>query len=179
MHATSALAPSLDRSGFLSRVVFPFRGQIVATRELSQEQLDAIPRYAMSSHFCYEYFRVHGKRMTLGGMRWSVKGEENDITDDQSVNAEVTHNLVRYLEKHFPSLVDVGLDAEWTGIMAGSPDALPLVGEIPGRAGEYACLAFNGYGMSFAFLAGQCIAEMMQDGRSSYPASRLFRPSRF
>ena len=179
VHATSALAPQLERSGFLSRVVFPFRGQIIATRELSDEQLAAMPRYAMSSHFCYEYFRVHGKRMTLGGMRWSVKGEESGILDDESVNPEVTHNLVRYLEKHFPSLSTIGVHSEWTGIMAGSPDALPLVGEVPGRPGEYACLAFNGYGMSFAFLAGKCIAEMIQSGRSSYEAASQFRPSRF
>ncbi|MFQ5503205.1 MAG: NAD(P)/FAD-dependent oxidoreductase, partial [Planctomycetota bacterium] len=59
VHATAALAPELDRSGLLARLVFPFRGQLLASFPLEDELLAAMPRWAMSSHFCSEYFRVH------------------------------------------------------------------------------------------------------------------------
>ncbi len=179
VHATSALAPDLDRSGFLAKSVFPFRGQVLATNELPEDIAARMPRWAMSSNFCYEYFRMHGNRMTLGGMRWSVKGEETGTTDDTKRNPEVSAKLRAYLARHFPDIAAHGIAREWTGIMAGTSDGLPLLGELPGRPGEYACLAFNGYGMSFAFLAGLCIAEMIDSGRASHPTAVMFRPDRF
>ena len=179
VHATSALSPTLDTSRFLSRTLFPFRGQILATCELPEEILKAMPPWAMSTNFCYEYFRMHGKRMTLGGMRWSVKGEESGLTDDNLVNPEITQNLLEWLARHFPKIAPHGAERVWSGIMAGTPDGLPLIGEIPGHSGEYACLGFNGYGMSLAWLAGQSLAEMVLEGRASRPATRLFRPDRF
>ncbi len=179
VHATSALAPNLDRSGFLARTVFPFRGQILATHRLDAALRAAMPNWAMSSNFCYEYFRMHGERLTLGGMRWAVPGEETGIVDDSSVNEEVTRRLLAWLEAHFPEVARFGAEMTWTGIMAGTKDGLPLVGGLPGRPGEYACLAFNGYGMSFAYLAGATIVDMLEDGRSDRAAAAMFRPSRF
>ncbi len=84
VHATSALAGQLDASGFLSRQLFAFRGQIVATDPLPAELRGLFPQYAMSSNFCYEYFRMHGDRFVVGGMRWSVRGEQLGLTDDSA-----------------------------------------------------------------------------------------------
>lgn len=179
VHATAALGGAIERSGFLSRAVFPFRGQILATNELPEELAASMPPWAMSSNFCYEYFRMHGRTLTLGGMRWAVPGEESGITDDTKIHEGVSQRLRSWLELHFPEIAKCGVAREWTGIMAGTKDGLPLVGGIPGRAGEYGCVAFNGYGMSFAFLAGLSVAEMIRDGRASRTAASLFRPDRF
>jgi glycine/D-amino acid oxidase-like deaminating enzyme len=179
VHCTNALARELDPSGFLRRVVFPFRGQILATPRLPAAIAEHMPPWAMSTNFGYEYWRLHGGQMTLGGMRWSVPGEETGTTDDRSLNPAIGVNLRRWLERHFPDIARHGVEREWTGIMAGTPDGLPLAGELPGRPGEYALLAFNGYGMSFAFLAGQCLVEMIVTGRSSVEGASLFRPDRF
>ena len=137
-----------------------------------------MPPYAMSSNFCYEYFRIHRGRFVLGGMRWSVPGEELGTVDDSTVNPEVTNNLLDYVRRHFPDLSGRDFPHAWTGIMAGTPDGLPLVGALPGRAGTYALGAFNGYGLSFAFLAGRCLAELVVDGQSPHPALPLFAPRR-
>ncbi len=117
--------------------------------------------------------------MTLGGMRWNVKGEEAGILNDGEVNAQITDHLREYLASHFPAIAAAKLDRSWTGIMAGTKDGLPLIGEIPGRQGEYVCAAFNGYGMSFTFLAGALIAQMLESGKASHDAARLFSPRRF
>ncbi len=179
VHATSALAPDLDRSGFLRRTVFPFRGQILLTGELDPQLAARIPSFAMSSHFCYEYFRRHGSRLTLGGMRWSVKGEETGTCDDSVVNPQVTKNLWAWLETHIPEAVPAGIERVWTGIMAGTRDGLPLIGPVPGQQGEFVCCAFNGYGMGFGFLAGKVCCELMLEGRSEESGVVAFAPRRF
>ncbi len=176
---TSALAPELDPTGFLRRTVFPFRGQVIATEPLSAAALAGFPRCAMSSNFCYEYFRVHEDRLFLGGMRWSVAGEELGITDDSAANAEVSANLRAYAARHFAGGEDLRFPHCWTGIMAGTPDGLPLLGGIPGAPGLFTLSAFNGYGLSFAFRAGKCLAEILVDGKASDPAAAMFSPRRF
>ena len=179
VHCTSTLARELDASGLLQRVVFPFRGQVLATDPLPPTTAAQFPPHAMSSNFCYEYFRVSRGRFVIGGKRWSVPGEEVGILDDRTQNPQVTENLLAYVREHFPVLRDTPFPHCWTGIMAGTPDGLPLVGALPDRPGTYALLAFNGYGMSFAFLAGRCLAEILLDGQSTHPAMALFAPRRF
>ncbi|MCR9244048.1 MAG: FAD-binding oxidoreductase [bacterium] len=179
VHCTSTLGRELDPSGLLARTVFPFRGQVIATDPLPIELASRFPPYAMSSNFCYEYFRMHRGRFVVGGMRWSVPGEEQGTLDDSVVNPTITQNLRDYVRKHFPALDGHDFPHAWTGIMAGTPDGLPLVGPLPGSAGQFALLAFNGYGLSFAFLAGRCLAELVVDGQSPHPAMPLFQPRRF
>ncbi|MCB9877104.1 MAG: FAD-binding oxidoreductase [Planctomycetes bacterium] len=178
VHCTSTLARELDPSGLLQRAVFPFRGQILASAPLPAALAGQFPPYAMSSNFCYEYFRLHGERFVIGGKRWSVPGEELGILDDSTHNPTVSDNLLAYAREHFPTLADVAFDTTWTGIMAGTPDGLPLCGALPGQPGVFALLGFNGYGLSFAFLAARCLAEMIVDGQSAHPALPMFAPRR-
>jgi glycine/D-amino acid oxidase-like deaminating enzyme len=133
----------------------------------------------MSSHFCYEYFRMHGARFVVGGMRWSVRGEEQGTLDDDTSNPEVTRNLLGYVAQHFPLLEGVAFPHTWTGIMAGTQDGLPLLGALPGHSGVFCNLGYNGYGLSFAWLAGQVLAEQIVHGRADHPAAGLFAPRRF
>lgn len=179
VHCTSVLARELDQSGGLQRLVFPFRGQVIATDQLPDEIVRQFPPYAMSSNFCYEYCRMHGRRFVLGGMRWSVPGEELGLIDDSLHNPTITANLRAYASEHFPVLEGTTFPHVWTGIMAGTQDGLPLVGALPGTPGAFALCAFNGYGLSFAFLAGRCLAEMIVDGKSDHPALPMFAPRRF
>lgn len=178
VHCTSTLARDLDRSGLLARTVFPFRGQVLATDPLPPSVVAQFPAYAMSSNFCYEYFRMANGRFVIGGKRWSVPGEELGILDDDGHHPQITANLLDYVRQHFPVLRGVPFPHLWTGIMAGTPDGLPLVGALPGAPGTFALLAFNGYGLSFAFLAGRCLAELIVDGHSPHPALPLFAPRR-
>lgn len=179
VHCTSTLARELDTSGLLQRCVFPFRGQVIATEQLPPEVAAQFPDYAMSSNFCYEYFRMTRDRFVIGGKRWSVPGEELGLLDDQGNNPQITQNLLGYVQEHFPALRGVPFPHVWTGIMAGTPDGLPLLGGLPDRPGTFALLAFNGYGLSFAFLAGRCLAEMITEGSCSHPSAGLFAPRRF
>ena len=178
VHCTSALGRELDASGLLSRAIFPFRGQIIATDALPDPLVAQFPDYAMSSNFCYEYFRMHRGRFVIGGKRWSVPGEEQHLVDDTSHNEQISQNLIRYAREHFPVLAETPFPHVWTGIMAGTPDGLPLCGSLPGQPGVFALLGFNGYGLGFAYLAGQSLAEMIVAGQGQHPALGMFAPRR-
>lgn len=178
VHCTSALARDLDPTGLLTRAVFPFRGQILATDPLPPAVAAQFPPYAMSSNFCYEYFRMHRGRFVVGGKRWAVPGEETGILDDSTHNDAVSAHLLDWVRAHFPVLAGTPFPHVWTGIMAGTPDGLPLCGALPGPAGRFALLGFNGYGLSFAYLAARCLADLIVDGRSEHPALAMFAPRR-
>jgi len=181
VYCTSAFMrlKDFDPGNFFTSHVFSYRGQIIATDPLDAELIKPFDGYAMSSNFCYEYFRTYDNRFVLGGMRHSVKGQEENTRDDKVVNPEITQNLLGYVDKHFPTLRGVEFPNAWTGIMAGTNDGLPLVGRIPGHPGIYTSSAFNGYGLSFAYKAGEIIKELIVDGIASHPAAPLFNPKRF
>lgn len=179
VHCTSTLARELDASGFLAAKLFPFRGQVLASTPLSPAVAARFGARAMSSNFCYEYFRLYEDRFLVGGMRWSVRGEEQGTLDDSTHNPDVTRNLLDYVRRHFPILADTRFPQVWTGIMAGTPDGLPLVGALPATPGAFCLLGFNGYGLSFAFLAGQVLAQQILEGRADHAAAGLFAPRRF
>ncbi|HEB54043.1 MAG TPA: FAD-binding oxidoreductase [bacterium] len=179
VHCTAALGRDLDQSGLLQRTLFPFRGQIVASDPLPAALARTFPAWAMSSNFCYEYFRLHRGRFVIGGKRWSVPGEQLDVVDDTSHDERISANLIAYAHEHFPALREIDFPDVWTGIMAGTPDGLPLCGALPGTPGAFALLGFNGYGLGFAFLAGKAIADMIADGAPGHPALPMFAPRRF
>lgn len=179
VHCTSALARTLDPTGFLAAQVFPFRGQILATDPLPETTAARFPAAAMSSNFCYEYFRMHDARFVLGGMRWSVPGEQLGLVDDDSSDPRISANLEDYARRHFPCLEHTPFPHAWTGIMAGTSDGLPLCGALPGQSGVFALLGFNGYGLSFAHEAGRTVASLILDGRAEHPAAAMLAPRRF
>ncbi len=179
VHCTSALATDLDDSGFLKAQIFPYRGQIICSDPLADELIKPIGNFAMSSNFGYEYFRTYQNRFMIGGMRWTVKGQEEGHIRDSVTNYKVTEKLVGYVNSHFPQLKNTMFPHAWTGIIAGTNDGLPLVGEIPGQTGAFVLSAFNGYGLGFAFKGGQMIADQIVNGKSEEAAARMFSPRRF
>ena len=130
-------------------------------------------RGTLEAPFCYR------QRFVVGGMRWSVPGEQLGILDDARTDERVTANLRAFVDRHFPALARQPFAEAWTGIMAGTADALPLLGALPGRPGVFALLGFNGYGLSFAFQAGRSLAEIIVEGKASHPVVALFAPRRF
>lgn len=102
-----------------------------------------------------------------GGLSTGVKeiGYEN-----------LLHNL-RVAANVVPALARLRLVRSWAGFEGVVPDALPLFGPLPGRAGVYvnAC-ARGGYSQGPAL--GHLMAELITSGRTSLPMER-FAPKRF
>ncbi|KAJ6024137.1 hypothetical protein N7540_004934 [Penicillium herquei] len=87
-------------------------------------------------------------------------------TDDSHYNQEIADDALRSFHKIFPasSSSDIhgeGLDHSWTGIIAMTPDSVPLVGSIESLPGQYICAGFNGHGMARIFTCAPGVAKLV------------------
>ncbi|MBD1874589.1 FAD-binding oxidoreductase [Nodosilinea sp. FACHB-131] len=155
-------------------VIVPVRGQVIATAPTSQ--LFDFDWY-LSNDTGYAIQRQDG-RIIFGGMRWKSPTKEIGIEDDSTLEPLVGEGLKTFLRDTFPSLRDVAIEYEWTGIMAFTIDENPLIGELPGRPGEYISAGYTGHGMPVAIAAGKTIAEQIA-GSAQTTIPKPFRPERF
>lgn len=86
--------------------------------------------------------------------------------------------LADYCRTHFTGwgheALGEGLSRTWSGIITNVRDALPVVGEAPGRPGLYLAAGFNGHGMSRVFSVGQALATTMRTGEWDERLPRSF-----
>jgi glycine/D-amino acid oxidase-like deaminating enzyme len=159
----SGLLPELDH------VVRPTRGQVVATVPLP-EVLYGRPHYAR--HGLDYWQQLPDGRLVAGGRRdVSLEGE---FTADERTTEPVQaalEQLLRTLVGHVPAITH-----RWSGIFGTSPDALPLVGPVPGREGMWVACGYSGHGNVLGLAAGDLVAKAIL-GRPE-PELELFDPAR-
>lgn len=83
-----------------------------------------------------------------GGRRLGTHGEQ-PVLDDTTIHPVISDYLRNACPEYF-GRENWGEDGEvlqeWTGIMAYTPDAQPVVGEAPGQEGLFVSVGFNGHG---------------------------------
>jgi glycine/D-amino acid oxidase-like deaminating enzyme len=99
------------------------------------------------------------------------------ITNDGEVSTAVYEKLRNFVVESFPFLKDTKFTHTWSGIMCGTPDGLPLIGQV--RDNQYVLGGFNGYGFSHALQGSMIIKDLIASGKSSHAGVRLFDPARF
>ncbi|ORY27107.1 FAD dependent oxidoreductase [Naematelia encephala] len=57
-----------------------------------------------------------------------------------------------------------GFDSAWSGIIGFTPDAVPFIGPIPEKEGQYMIAGFNGHGMARIFHCAPCLADVVLGG---------------
>jgi glycine/D-amino acid oxidase-like deaminating enzyme len=59
------------------------------------------------------------------------------------------------------------LAAAWGGVIDNTPDGIPVVSDVKRLPGLYLCTGFSGHGFGSSLAAGQCLSELIVDGKSS------------
>lgn len=177
VYCTNAYTPELIPE--LSSVMKSFRGQMIATDIIDASILQYIPYMSISCNDCSEYFRFHGQRFLVGGMRKTVRGNQVGIIDDGEISPAIYDRLRSFLVDTMPSLRDTKIANTWSGIMCETLDGLPLIGKLPNREGEYIFAGFNGYGFSHTIGGSTIVRDVILNGESSDINARLFDPARF
>ena len=177
VYSMNAYTPGLVPE--LSPFMTPFRGQMIATDVLPDSTIQAFPQMSMSSNYGREYFRVHGSRLLLGGMRQAVRGKQEGLLNDGEISRAVYNRLKEMLVSTFPFIDPQSVTHSWAGIMCSTRDGLPIVGPLEHRPGEYMMAGFNGYGFSQAFSASAIITDYINKNKSSLSGANLLAPSRF
>ncbi|KAF3036974.1 hypothetical protein E8E12_008379 [Didymella heteroderae] len=98
---------------------------------------------------------------------WVAKHPENCINDGLADVKGVTDCVRHFINGNFVGWDDAeygpgeGIQYSWSGIIGLSVDGVPLVGELPGKPGQWICAGHHGHGMARAFTAAPGLVKLM------------------
>lgn len=128
------------------------------------------PRHALIWERADPYLYL---RTTADG-RMIIGGEDEPVADPAARDALLdakTERLLQRARELFPGSDPVA-ECAWAGTFAETPDGLPYIGEVPGRPGVYASLAYGGNGITFGVIAADLLLGLCRDG--GHPDAGLF-----
>ncbi len=101
--------------------------------------------------------------IVLGGCRAVAPGQ--DVGIRQSLpTTEVQAALEQVIPRLFPQLGGLHVQQRWAGLMAFTPDYLPIADRAPGMPGVWVAGGFSGHGMPFGTRLGQLMCEAITSG---------------
>jgi len=137
-------------------VITPVRGQIMSTEAIAPVFYNGMGTDITPTG---EYWQqtLDGS-IVLGGCRNVAHNKDVDIYDI-GITDDVQHALNGVLPRLFPALKDVKITRRWAGMMAFTPDYVPVADAVPGLANVWAGGGFCGSGMPFGFMVGYYLAQ--------------------
>jgi gamma-glutamylputrescine oxidase len=157
------LVPELDAA------VTPTRGQVLVTEPLGRLLYDR-PHYA---RYGFDYWhQTPDQRLVVGGRRDAAL--ELETTSEEAT----TDVIQRELDAFAADLAGepVRVTHRWAGIWGTTGDALPLVGQLPGRKNVWAALGYSGHGNVLGLAAGDLVARAILGERA--PELNVLDPAR-
>lgn len=124
------------------------------------------------------YYRSEGRDMTLVGNFYGKRGVDPDGFPE-SASEESLAEMAAGISRRIPALEEGGLVRGITGVYDMSPDARPLLGEVPGVGGLHVMAGFSGMGFKISPAVGLTMSELLLDGRARTVDIGDFRPGRF
>lgn len=169
--ATNAYSALLN--DYFLDLVSPVRGQMLATAPLKKRLLDKL----CYANFGWEYFRqLPDRRLLVGGCRQRFVEHEQGYSD--LITRPVQQALEHYLRDHFPELAGAPIDYRWSGVMAFTPDGLPLLGELPEHPGVFFVVGCNGHGLGYSMVLSRAAVLLASGQPASQASAGDFSPSR-
>jgi len=141
-----------------AHLITPVRGQALASAPTAP-----IFPTAMSAAITPtgEYWQQRSDgTIVLGGCRAVAPGSDIGIRLNQPT-MEVQMALEQVLPRLFPELGGLEVAHRWAGMMAFTPDYLPIVDRVPDLPGVRVVGGFCGHGMPFALRLGQLLTEAL------------------
>jgi sarcosine oxidase, subunit beta len=125
------------------------------------------------------YFRPEaaGERTLIGNFT-GPRGTDPDRIATNAPAGELAE-LVGSAAGRVPALADAGIARGVTGVYDMTPDARPMLGEVPGRAGLVLAAGFSGMGFKISPAVGEALAELITAGAATRVDLAAFRPGRF
>jgi glycine/D-amino acid oxidase-like deaminating enzyme len=158
--ATNGYAPLLD--GFFQQLIFPVRGQMMATSPLTKNVLGDAVFYA---NFGYDQFRQSiDNNIVMGGLRNLYLKEE--IGFDDEVNNALQRDLCSYIIERL-GVNDFEVAARWSGLRGDTRDGLPIVGALPHNGSVITAAGFNGHGFGLGMIVTRDLAKAILTGERS------------
>jgi sarcosine oxidase, subunit beta len=140
---------------------------------------DGGARVACIDSITQTYFRPEASgQMTLVGGFSGPRGADPDRLPPTAPAAELAE-LVGSAAHRLPALADGGIAHGIAGVYDMTPDARPMLGEVPGRPGLVVAVGFSGMGFKISPAVGEALAELIVARAATHVDLAVFRPSRF
>jgi hydrogen cyanide synthase HcnC len=148
VNAAGAWAGRLAATAGVELPVEPVRGQIVLT-----ETLPPVLNGCLSTPACYLAQKAHGE--VLIGSTTEQAGY------DVAVTPEAIASLCRGAVRAVPLLREVQIKRTWSGLRPGTPDELPILGNVPGLEGYVNAAGGFRTGIVASPLTGEVVAQVV------------------
>lgn len=113
--------------------------------------------------------------------RWSLDAEtpfERMRILDPKPSEAILQEAQRNLTAAFPAFAGLKVKESWGGLIDATPDAVPVIGEVPRLPGFFIASGFSGHGFGIGPGAGRLTADLVS-GRTPIIDPKPFRLERF
>ncbi len=145
--------------------ITPLRRQVFVTDPVPGLEHDFPLTVEMATSF---YFRRES-----GGVLMGMADPADKPGFDDSVNWDFLPTIVERGLERLPPLERAKVKTGWAGFYEDTPDKHPILGRIAGVPGFICVAGFSGHGLMHAPAAGEAIAELIVDGKTTLDISAL------
>ncbi len=109
--------------------------------------------------------------------RYLLGATRQYVGSSTEVDPAVVERLLERARLFLPGIREVPIARTWAGLRPAGPDAVPILGPMPGRRELLVAVAHEGIGITTALATGRLVREMI-DGRPPSIPLEPFRPER-
>ena len=124
------------------------------------------------------YFRSDASDKFLVGDFYGKRPVDPDNFPQRASETEL-EEIIERASRRVSKLENAEVMRGVTGVYDMTPDARPLLGQIPGVEGLYLCAGFSGMGFKISPAIGLVMSELILDGAGTTVNISVFRPTRF
>jgi sarcosine oxidase subunit beta len=119
------------------------------------------------------YFHREGGRLLFG------MGDPSERPGfDTTVRWDFLPEVVEVALTRLPAIGEAEISHAWAGLYEMTPDAMPIIGEVPGCPGLFVIAGFSGHGFQHSPAAGRILADLIAGVDPGFDLTP-FRPGRF
>ena len=145
--------------------ITPLRRQIFVTDPVAGLDRDFPLTVEMATGF---YFHRES-----GGVLMGMADPTDKPGFDDSVNWKFLPTIVERALDRMPALEKANVKTGWAGFYEDTPDKHPILGHVAAVPGFVSAAGFSGHGLMHAPAAGEAIAELIVDGKTTLDISAL------
>jgi sarcosine oxidase subunit beta len=165
VNAAGAWAAEVGQLAGIDIPIRPLRRQIFVT--------DPVPGLDRDFPLTVEFASSLYFHRESGGVLMGMADPTDGPGFDASVNWDFLPTLVERALYRRPIRERATVQTGWAGYYEDTPDKHPIIGAVPELAGFLCAAGFSGHGIMHAPAAGEAIAELIVDGRTSLDVTPL------
>ena len=171
----NAAGPWADRVAKMAGIDLPLKLELIEEGVIRAEPGEPYPTDTPS---VYDFvnglsYRPEGAGQVMAEGNSYYKGPLDPDGYPTRPSDAYLEDVAQRLARSMPRLAGGTVRGGWAGLLEGTPDFHPVLGQVPGVEGFLLCCGFSGHGFKEAPVTGRLIAELILDGRASLDIAPL------